>query len=334
MTYENIEECQYICIAVPTELKGNNDINVEPLSDVYRNIKNIIKPNATIINESSVSIGMTRKIFGELNKKDINICFSPERIDSGRIEPKYEDIPKIVSGIDKRSLESIKKLYSTIFKNIVPVSSLEIAETCKLTENCFRMINIAYINEINDVCQKWNLNVHEVINACSTKPFGYMPFYPTLGVGGNCIPINPYWLKETNESEIPILMQSTKYMEGKPIREAEKLIQYCDENHKNNILIIGIGFKENDSSIYKSPCIEFANKLIEHKLNIFLYDPNVNQDELKNRGYQMVTKCDMLIENIEQNIHVVVINQCIDVKNIIIQLERRNKIRIIKYCDV
>lgn len=129
-------------------------------------------------------------------------------------------------------------------------------------------------------------------------------------------------------------MQSTKYMEGKPIREAEKLIQYCDENHKNNILIIGIGFKENDNSIYKSPCIEFVNKLIEHKLNIFLYDPNVNQKELKNMGYQMVTKYDMLIENIEQNIHIVVVNQRMDIKNIIIQLERRNKIHIIKYCDV
>ena len=204
-TYKNIEECQYICVAVPTELKENNDINVEPVINVYNNIKNIIKPNTTIINESSVSIGMTRKIFGELNKKGINICFSPERIDSGRIEPKYEDIPKIISGIDAKSLESVKKLYSSIFKEVVSVSSLEIAETCKLTENCFRMINIAYINEISEVCQKWNLNVYEVINACSTKPFGYMPFYPTLGVGGNCIPINPYWLKETNECDIPIL---------------------------------------------------------------------------------------------------------------------------------
>jgi nucleotide sugar dehydrogenase len=273
---ENVlKVCEVYIIAVPTNIDENKQVNLSHLYSVKQTIKKFLKPNDMIIIESSIYVGGTREILGDLLKDNISICMSPERISPGTHED-ANTIPKIVSGLNKSSLEPIQSLYDSVFKIIVPVSSCEVAEMCKLYENCFRVVNIAYVNEIADLCKLNNINVGEVIAASSTKPFGFMSFYPGFGVGGSCLPQNPYFLMnnlENPEQTMPILNTSINILENRSRKRAFEI------NH-DNILFIGIGFKPNQTLTLFSPALDLYNELIKLKKKVFLYDPllNINQD--------------------------------------------------------
>jgi nucleotide sugar dehydrogenase len=267
-TYDNLEDCDVFLVSVPTLVK-DGDIDMSYLYSVKDSIKNIVKQGSLVVVESSVYVGATREIFGEFRNKGVFVGFSPERVDPGRVEPKMEDIPKIISGIDKESLTRIKSVYSKVIKNVVPVSSTECAEMCKLYENCFRMVNIAYVNEISDMCSQHGINSYEMINASSTKPFGFMPFYPGVGVGGHCIPVNPYYLFKNGK--LPVLQFATEMMNARPKKKAyEIMTQYKD---KSNILICGLGFKKGESLLTNSPGYSLYKQLINKNVKVF--DPCV-----------------------------------------------------------
>lgn len=268
-TYSDLRECDVFLVSVPTLVK-NGEVDMSYLYSVKESIKDIVKPGALVVVESSVYVGATRDIFGEFRTRGVFVGFSPERVDPGRTEPKMEDIPKIISGVDKDSLDKIKMIYSKVIKNIVPVSSSECAEMCKLYENCFRMVNIAYVNEIADMCSQHNINCYEMIDASASKPFGFMPFYPGVGVGGHCIPVNPYYLFKTGK--LPILQFSTEMMNARPKKKAyDILTEYKD---KNNILICGLGFKKGESLLTNSPGFNLFKQLKDKK-NVIVYDPYV-----------------------------------------------------------
>lgn len=267
-SYSNLEDCDVFLISVPTLVK-NGVVDMSYLYSVKNTIKDIVKPGALVVVESSVYVGATREIFGEFREKGVFVGFSPERVDPGRIEPKMEDIPKIISGIDKQSLDKIEVVYSKVIKNVVPVSSSECAEMCKLYENCFRMVNIAYVNEIADMCNEHNINCYEMINASATKPFGFMPFYPGVGVGGHCIPVNPYYLFKNGK--LPVLEFSTIMMNARPKKKAYDIMtQYKD---KHNILICGLGFKKGESLLTNSPGYNLYKQFFNKNIKIF--DPYV-----------------------------------------------------------
>lgn len=274
-----LKQCILFCIAVPTILTSNNEIDDTHIKSAIQLTEKYIQENATVIIESSVYVGMTRKLLSHLTNKNIYVGFSPERIDSGRINPTPKEIPKIISGINQSSLEQINKIYSTVFHKIIPVSSLETAEISKLVENCFRMINIAYINEIDDACKQLNLNTDEIIDACSSKPFGFMPFYRSLGVGGHCIPINPFWLAVTSKDKIPLLMQATEYIYQRPKNKAHELINQF--KNLNKILIVGFAFKSGEKTITNSPSLSFVDELLNFSLSITIFDPMVDWSEIK-----------------------------------------------------
>lgn len=190
-TPDGIEECGLFCIAIPTpimNLDGKVTINMQYVKEACATVANKARPGSIVVLESSVSIGTTRSLLGHLRERGIFVGFSPERVDPGRTDPPAHKIPKIVSGIDLESLERIKEWYGTAFDTVVPVSSPETAEMCKLYENCFRMVNIAYVNEIADACAVHGIDPEEMIRASATKPFGFMPFQPGLGVGGELHP--------------------------------------------------------------------------------------------------------------------------------------------------
>jgi nucleotide sugar dehydrogenase len=267
--YSNLEDCDAFLVSVPTLVK-NGEIDMSYLYSVKDSIKDIVKPGALVVVESSVYVGATRDIFGEFRDKDVFVGFSPERVDPGRTEPKMEDIPKIISGVDEQSLIKIKKIYSKVIKNTVPVSTSECAEMCKLYENCFRMVNIAYVNEIADMCSQHNINCYEMIDASASKPFGFMPFYPGVGVGGHCIPVNPYYLFKNGK--LPVLQFSTEMMNARPKKKAfDILTKYKD---KDNILICGLGFKKGESLLINSPGFNLFKQLKDKK-NVIVYDPYV-----------------------------------------------------------
>jgi nucleotide sugar dehydrogenase len=268
-TYSDLEDCDAFLVSVPTLVK-NGEIDMSYLYSVKDSIKDIVKPSALVVVESSVYVGATRDIFGEFRDKGVFVGFSPERVDPGRTEPKMEDIPKIISGVDEPSLIKIKKIYSKVIKNTVPVSTSECAEMCKLYENCFRMVNIAYVNEIADMCSQHNINCYEMIDASASKPFGFMPFYPGVGVGGHCIPVNPYYLFKNGK--LPVLQFSTEMMNARPKKKAfDILTEYKD---KDNILICGLGFKKGESLLTNSPGFNLFKQLKDKK-NVIVYDPYV-----------------------------------------------------------
>lgn len=185
---QDLREAQYFLIAVPTGLNHDNTINVEPLKAAVRLINEFACDGATVVIESSVAVGMTRQLLGPMMRaRGFRGGMSPERVDPGRAFPTFDMIPKVVSGLNditKGSVESITALYSTMFRTIIPVSCPEVAEMTKLYENCQRMINVAYANEMADACSHLGIDPLEVSRVAATKPFGYQAYTPSLGVGG------------------------------------------------------------------------------------------------------------------------------------------------------
>ena len=187
-TLDNMDQSKLFSISVPTLLNHDPDgkitINDSHVKDSIELVEKIASPGSVVVLESSVFVGMSRKLLTGLRQKGVYCSFSSERVDPGRLSPTPSETHKIISGFDNESLKKVIPIYSRGFHKLVPVSSMEVAEYSKLWENCFRAINIAYVNELADAAIKNGINPIEIVNACSTKEYGFMPFYPGLGVGG------------------------------------------------------------------------------------------------------------------------------------------------------
>lgn len=210
-----------------------------------------------------------------------------QRVDPGRMDPPMRSIPKIVSGLDDivpGSLSSILRLYYPVFDKVVPVSKPEVAEMMKLYENCQRMMCIAFANEMADACIPHEIDPFEVCSAASTKPFGYMPYTPSLGVGGHCIPVNPYYL--LSNSDFSLLRSATEKMWQRPAMIAQRALNtlYGDRHkvgfgRKPRVLVVGLGFKRGQSHLSNSPGLELAKSLNEsNKVELYYADSLVKQE--------------------------------------------------------
>lgn len=270
---DGLEECDLFVVAVPTDINiMTKNLDLTNLIDVKLLLEKIAKRGSTIVIESSIYVGGTREFSRTFLDKGINIGFSPERLELGREIPTFKEIPKIISGINDVSLNKIKEYYSSVFDKCVIVSSLETAEMCKLYENCFRVVNIAYTNQIADMCDSLNINTNEMIDACDTKPYGFLRFNQGLGVGGYCLPYNPYYLMKN--IEVPILKQSCSFLELRPYVKA---CEFLNTYKSNKILIIGLGFKTGESLVVNSPSVCFAFSLIKSNKMVRCYDPIVQR---------------------------------------------------------
>ncbi len=217
---------------------------------------------------------------------------SPERVDPGRVSPTLIEIPKVISGLSVRALEAISEIYSQVFQTVVPVSQPEVAEMTKLYENCYRMVNIAYVNEIADACSAHGIDANEVIDAAATKPFGFQAFRSGLGVGGHCIPVNPYYLLVNNE--LPILEYASSKMWARPAKLASELHEQTVNRLKSRggtrergprVLIVGVAFKPGQSAISCSPGLMFARAMEELGCDALMYhDPLVPQHDAEFMG--------------------------------------------------
>lgn len=290
----------HFLISVSTILNpAQRSIDISCIQKAIETISMYARPGSTVIIESSVAVGMTRDLLEPLMRSKSLLCgMSPERVDPGRTFPTYETIPKIISGLNEESLQSISDLYTRVFQNIVPVSKPEVAEMTKLYENCQRMMCIAYANEMADACRSLstslsgksmtcndiNIDPWEVANAAATKPFGYQPYTPSLGVGGHCIPVNPYYL--LSNTEFPLLEACTKRMEDRPARIGDRIMAGLGSknNSRPRVLIVGLGFKRGQSVLSNSPgkalavhllatydvYVEFADPLVEQSAVSFV----------------------------------------------------------------
>ncbi|KAK1705231.1 nucleotide sugar dehydrogenase [Colletotrichum lupini] len=272
----------HFLISVPTLLRPDQTIDASFLKSALKNVATYARPGSVVVVESSVAVGMTRELLGPLAKeRHLFAGMSPERVDPGRVEPPAFAIPKIVSGLDDvvpGSLNAIVRLYSQVFDNVVPVSRPEVAEMTKLYENCQRMMCIAFANEMADACLGHGVDPYEVSGAAATKPFGYMPFMPSLGVGGHCIPVNPYYL--LSNSQFPLLQHATEKMRARPMAIAQRAVDtLCAEKLRPSVLVVGMGFKKGQSHLANSPGLELAKSLVlTEKVDVCWADPLVKQE--------------------------------------------------------
>ena len=196
-----VADLDTINICVPTPLRKTKDPDMSYIVSACQEMVKYVHPGMLVILESTTYPGTTDELVlpmlsggGMQVGRDFFLCFSPERVDPGN--PKYQtrNIPKVVGGVTPACTEMGKLFYSQALQNVVPVSSTQVAEMVKLLENTFRMINIGLVNELAVMCDRMGINIWEVIDAAATKPFGFMPFYPGPGLGGHCIPIDPFYL--------------------------------------------------------------------------------------------------------------------------------------------
>ncbi|PTD03110.1 UDP-N-acetyl-D-glucosamine 6-dehydrogenase [Fusarium culmorum] len=263
-TQSDLISATHFLISVPTLLRPNKSINSSYLRDALNMVSQVARRGSTIVIESSVAVGMTRELVGPMAKRlGLFAGMSPERVDPGRTVPPVKSIPKIISGLDDilpGSLDTIYRLYSTIFDNVIKVSKPEVAEMMKLYENCQRMVCIAYANEMADACIPHGIDPYEVFDAASTKPFGYMSYAPGVGVGGHCIPVNPYYL--LSNSKFPLLEACSTAMNNRPSKLAQRLIASLPSTGKRSrVLVVGLGFKAGQSQLDNSPGVDLVRSL-------------------------------------------------------------------------
>jgi len=279
-------DCDVIIICVPTPLRKVKLPDVSYVLSAAKTIKKYLG-NQLIILESTSYPATTREVVlpvlkeaGLTPEKDFFLCFSPERVNPADKKFPLTKIPKLVGGFSQQSTELARLLYSKVIKKVFPVSSPEVAETAKLLENTFRLVNIALANEFALVCNKLGINVWEVIEAAKTKPFGFMPFYPGPGLGGHCIPVDPLYLSWKAKKlgfktkMIDLASYINHFMPIYVIERVEKLLTARGiPLNKSKILIMGVAYKKDVKDLRESPAIEIIEALHKGKANVSFYDP-------------------------------------------------------------
>ncbi|KAI4685840.1 uncharacterized protein J4E88_003677 [Alternaria novae-zelandiae] len=287
----DLKDAAHFLVCVPTTLGLNGQVDSSHVRSAIDMLQRYATSKSIVVIESTVAVGMTRALLGPLaGSRGILAGMSPERIDPGRIEPPPRSIPKVVSGLDDiapGSLDAIVRLYETVFDTVIPVSKPEVAEMSKLYENCQRTIAIAYANEMSDACQGLGIDPFEVARTAASKPFGYLPMYPSLGIGGHCIPVNPIYFMST--CNLPLLQQAHEKMMSRPSRIASQLLatmmEECHKKHgsthRPRLLVVGVGFKPGQSDLSHSPGLQLLNYMRQSgEVDLMFCDPLVNQEAI------------------------------------------------------
>ncbi|OGX37694.1 MAG: UDP-N-acetyl-D-glucosamine dehydrogenase [Omnitrophica WOR_2 bacterium RIFCSPLOWO2_12_FULL_50_9] len=285
--FEVLKTADVIIICVPTPLKRKYTPDITYIVSAVRTIRRFLKKNMLIVLESTTYPGTTEELIKpELEKsglkaeKDFFLAFSPERIDPGN--PKYDvtRIPKIVGGLSAASGELTQLLYQKIIRQVHLVSSARAAEMTKLLENTFRIINIGWVNEVAMMCHKLGIDVWEIIEAAKTKPFGFMPFYPGLGVGGHCIPDDPlylYWKAKHHGFSSKFIKLSADINSNMPRYVADCLAGILGKKKKRlsgaRLLIVGVTYKKDVKDLRKSPPLKLIEILQGKGARVEYYDP-------------------------------------------------------------
>lgn len=277
--FQKIRQCDAVIICVPTPLSHNLEPDLRYIIDTCKKIAPYLKPDVLISLESTTWPGTTDEVVksileeesGLVVGKNLYLAFSPEREDPGNKSFTTTQIPKLVGGFDPGSLEIATTLYSQVVKKVVPLSGTRVAEMAKLFENIFRSVNIALVNELKVICEPMGIDVWEVIEAAASKPFGFMPFWPGPGLGGHCIPIDPFYLSwKAKEYGI-----TTRFIElaGEINRSMPKYVSVKVQDCLNHfgkalkgsrVLILGLAYKSDVDDMRESPSLELM-KLLEGK---------------------------------------------------------------------
>jgi UDP-N-acetyl-D-glucosamine dehydrogenase len=290
-----IAELDTVNICVPTPLRKTKDPDMSYIVSACEEIAKYLHAGMLIILESTTYPGTTDELVLPMLEKsglkcgeDFFLCFSPERVDPGNPNFQTKNIPKVVGGTTAACTELGRLFYSQALERVVPVSSTQVAEMVKLLENTFRMINIGLVNEIAVMCNGMSINVWEVIEAAATKPFGFMPFYPGPGLGGHCIPIDPFYLSwKTKQAGIEArFIELAGYINGQMphfvVEKIQNALNDVGKPIKGSIIhIFGVSYKRNIDDMRESPALDIMH-LLKRRGGLVRYtDPHVPQMELE-----------------------------------------------------
>lgn len=312
--FSSIETADVVLVCVPTPLKRKRLPDISYIKNAVKSVAKHVKGGVLVILESTTYPGTSEEVILPLfeerslkHGKDFYFCFSPERIDPGSKKFPIHKIPKVVGGLTPEATRAGELVYRTIIRKVVPVSSARTAETVKLLENTFRLINIGLIDELAMMAHKMKIDIWEVIRAASTKPFGFMPFYPGPGVGGHCIPKDPLYLLWKarsfgfNSRFIRLASDVISFMPEYVVNRIKELFTLKGiKLSGSRILVIGVTYKKDVRDLRKSPSIDIIDTLRKHGAKVDYFDPIIpflrfGKLDLKRTALSLIFKYDCVV---------------------------------------
>lgn len=304
-----LKECDFIAICVPTPLDEYQTPDISYVRSTSETIAKYLEAETIVVLESTTYPGTTEDLVrpileegsGLICGKDFYLGFSPERVDPGNLIYKTKNTPKVVGGVGKDATEVIAAVYRAVLSSDVhEVSSPAVAEMEKILENTYRNVNIGLINELAQLCHKMNINIWEVIDAAKTKPYGFQAFYPGPGLGGHCIPLDPFYLswkaKEYNfhTSMIESSMMINDRMPEYTVERASKILNRFKKSlNGSKVLVLGVAYKQDIDDYRESPALKVIEILESQGSEVTYYDPYIKEYKFKNKikkGLKELTK--------------------------------------------
>ncbi len=287
--YSELADVDVAVIAVPTPIDEYRVPDLSFVRNAAQALAPVMKRGSLVILESTSYPGTTEEILipalraqGKSAGDDVFVGYSPERIDPGNKIWTITNTPKIVAGLSAESLELTVAFYGSFVERLVPVSSLKTAEIAKVFENIFRIVNIALVNEFQMICDSFDIDVWEVIAACSTKPYGFMPFYPGPGLGGHCVPVDPFYLawkareKHVNTEFIELAGRINHQMPSYVVAKVARLLNRSGKALLGaRVALIGVAYKKNSSDVRESAAIRIIELLKREGSDVTYHDPGV-----------------------------------------------------------
>lgn len=299
-----VGECDVVLICVPTPLAAGQLPDMSYIEEATSDIASNLRAGKTtlVVLESTTYPGTTREVVLPLLEgeglrlgEDFLLAFAPERVDPGARAEAYEAIPRVVGGLDDLSGEVAEAFYSTLIDSVHRVSGPEVAEMSKLLENIFRAVNIALVNEMSLLCRRMGIDIWQVVEAAATKPFGFMSFKPGPGMGGHCIPVDPFylaWRAKQYDFYPEFIELAGKINRNMPFQVAEWVAEALNERdmslRKSRVLVIGVAYKEDIADIRESPALKIIEILAGRGAEVSYHDPYVDSVEVAGRTYSSV----------------------------------------------
>ena len=284
--YADLTETDAVIVAVPTPLTSNREPDLQPLLDTGTSLGNVLRKGQLVVLESTTYPGTTRERFAPLLEesglaagRDFHLAFSPERIDPGRTDYTMRNTPKVVGGLTDECLRKAVELYELVCDEVVPVSTPESAELTKLLENIFRSVNIALVNELAMLCDRMGIDVWEVVDAAATKPYGFMSFKPGPGMGGHCLPVDPFylaWRAREFDMQTAFVELAGQVNQDMPYFCVERISRALNEQSKpvkgSRIAIVGVSYKPGVGDLRESPALRIVRLLREQGAEVSYHD--------------------------------------------------------------
>jgi UDP-N-acetyl-D-glucosamine dehydrogenase len=287
--YARLAKADAVLICVPTPLTRNREPDLGPLMDTSRSLAEVLQPNQLVVLESTTYPGTTRERVAPLLEesglaagRDFHLAFSPERVDPGRTDFTLRNTPKVLGGLTEACVQRAEELYGLVCESLIRVSSPEAAELTKLLENIFRSVNIALVNELAMLTDRMGIDIWEVVDAAATKPYGFMPFSPGPGMGGHCLPVDPFYLSwrarefDMSTEFIELAGKVNQQMPYHCVEKAQRALNDAGLSVKGaRVAVLGVSYKPGVGDIRESPALKIMQLLRDMGADVCYHDPHV-----------------------------------------------------------